>query len=313
MSINTLLDRLMCCSDALIDDAGSMAHWFELHQSTSTDLNSSLEKAAISGAQFRQVSFAFASAYQSAIESMFGVGATTAGAFCHTEKGVKKPREMRTELSVNADGQLRLNGQKSFVSGGSFASALFITALDARAAHSSSPRNVVVVKVDTSEAVAGLQANDLPSLPFVSELSHAKLDIQNVRVLKADVLPGDGYLDYIKPFRAEEDLHIFAALLGQRLRVALELKQTAVSEQLSALLCAILTMQNADRTSASTHIALAGIKASTKELFEKHDETLKTSLPNYWKAWQRDKALMSFAEHAQNARTQKAWSHFLDK
>lgn len=313
MSINTLLDRLLCCSDELINDAGSMSRWFELHQNTSAGLNRSLDRAAISGAQFRQVSFAFASAYQSAIESMFEVDAATAGAFCHTEKGVKKPREMRTELSIDANGLLRLNGQKSFVSGGSFANALFITALDARAANASSPRNVVVVKVDVSEAVAGLQANDLPRLPFVSELSHAKLDIQNVPVLEANVLPGDGYLDYIKPFRTEEDLHIFAALLGQRLRVALELKQTEFVEELSALLCAILALQDADRTSASTHIALAGTKASTKALFEKHDETLKTSLPNYWKAWQRDKALMSLAEHAQNARTQKAWSHFLDK
>lgn len=312
MTTNNVLDRLLACTDALVENAGSMRHWFELHQGATHGIPDSLERAAIAGAKFRQVSFAFASAYQSAIESMFRLDFATSGAFCHTEKGVKKPREMRTELSIGTGGQLQLSGTKSFVSGGSFAKALFVTAVDAREAHAPSENRIVVVKINAHDACTGLRANDLPALPFVSELSHAKLTLENVDVSDADVLKGDGYSDYIKPFRTEEDLHIFAALIGQRLRISVELGQREFSEAFVALLCAVLSRQNADRTSASTHIALAGIKTSAQKLFEQHDSTLEASLPNYWKAWQRDKALMSLAEHAQNTRTKRAWSHFLD-
>ena len=39
---------------------------------------------------------------------------------------------------------------------------------------------------------------------FVPEISHAEVELDRVKVSDADVLPGDGYDDYLKPFRTIE-------------------------------------------------------------------------------------------------------------
>src|SRR5262245_25603109 len=56
--------------------------------------------------------------------------------------------------------------------------------------------------------------------PFVPEIAHARVTLDGVRVSAGDLLPGDGYDDYLKPFRTIEDLHVHGALLGYLIGVA---------------------------------------------------------------------------------------------
>jgi len=303
--LSELIDRLLSRSDPLFEAIESMQDWFVKHQQATALLDDSIDRAILGGFVFRQTAFAFASAYQSAMESMFSLDGMSIAALCHTEKGVKKPREMHTELRESS-GELTLNGAKSFVSGGADAGTLMITALDLREETDRSQAKLVVIKLDADHA--GLNVQTLPTLPFVPELSHAALTLSEIKIKPEDIVPGDGYADYVKPFRSEEDLHILAALTGQRLRLALENNQQEISQRLLGLLSAIRSLNEADRSAATTHLLLAGIKSGFEDVLALHDPLIKQSHPDLYSAWQRDKALLNLAGSAQSLRTQKAWA-----
>ena len=285
-----------------------MTFWFERHRFATNGLQSSIDRALIGGFSFRQTSFAFASAYQSAMESMFRLDGQSIAALCHTEKGVKKPREMQTALSTH-DGKTILNGNKSFVSGGTDAELVFISALDKRETSTAEQAPVRIVKLEASRA--GIRAKALPTLPFVPELSHAALSLTQVNISEEDIIDGDGYTDAIKPFRSEEDIHILAALSAQRLRIALDQKQPDIAARLISLISAIKNLETADRSAPSCHLQLAGIKASFEDIITLQEPHIAESMPAFQASWKRDKALLSIAEKAQSVRTKSAWRYFL--
>lgn len=289
-----------------------MTSWFECHRRATRDLQSSIDRALVGGSIFRQTSFAFASAYQSAMESMFSLDGQTIAALCHTEKGVKKPREMQTTLS-NDKGAIVLNGIKSFVSGGTDANTLFISALDARETSTAEQASVRIVKLEASRT--GIEAKALPTLPFVPELSHAALSLNQVTISEEDIIDGggdgDGYTDAIKPFRSEEDIHILAALSAQRLRIALDKRQQDIAARLISLISAIKSLEPSDRNAPTCHLQLAGIKASFEDIITLQEPLIAESMPSFQAAWKRDKALLSIAEKAQSIRTERAWQSYL--
>ena len=49
---------------------------------------------------------------------------------------------------------------------------------------------------------------DRPPTPFAPEIPHARITLANVTVRDEDVLPGDGYARYLKPFRTIEDTFV---------------------------------------------------------------------------------------------------------
>jgi acyl-CoA dehydrogenase len=285
-----------------------MTFWFERHRSATSGLQSSIDRALIGGFSFRQSSFAFASAYQSAMESMFKLDGQMLAALCHTEKGVKKPREMQTALSTH-NGKAILNGTKSFVSGGTDAQVLFISAVDKREISNAEQAPVRIIKLEASRA--GIRAKALPTLPFVPELSHAALSLNQVTISEEDIIDGDGYTDAIKPFRSEEDIHILAALTAQRLRIALDQKQPDIAARLISLISATKNLETAERNAPSCHVQLAGIKASFEDIVALQEPLIAESMPAFKTAWERDKALLSIAEKAQSLRTKRAWHYFL--
>lgn len=303
MNISRLLPIIKEAASSHVTTCSSMQDWFAHHKAYTKDIGDSLARAMIGGAYFRQVSFAFASAYQSALENMFDLDQSVMGALCHNEKGVKKPREMQTRI-YEARGELQLDAKKGFVSGGIDAQTLFVSAVDQRP---SGDGKIVLLQLNNTNNALKLEA--LSPLPFVPELSHAKFLYEGLSIKQDCILEGDGYSDYIKPFRTEEDLHILAALCGQRIAIAFEFKQQPFVEQGIAIAIALLGLQTADRSAPSTHLALAGIKQQLHTLFEQHDQTLEAHLPEFARAWKRDKALLSLAETAQKIRSQTAW-HF---
>lgn len=285
-----------------------MTGWFEHHHLATSDVQSSINRAVVGGFCFRQTSFAFASAYQSAMESMFKLERQSIAALCHTEKGVRKPRDMQTAISTH-NGKMVVNGAKSFVSGGADAQTLFVSALDRREGMNSEQAAVRIIRMEANRK--GIEAKALPTLPFVPELSHAALALSQVTISEEDILDGDGYVDFIKPFRTEEDIHILAALSGQRLRIALDQKQLNIATRLISLISGIQSLETASRNSACCHLQLAGIKASFEDIVALQAPFIAESLPIFHSAWERDKALLSIAEQAQAIRTERAWHHFL--
>ena len=58
----------------------------------------------------------------------------------------------------------------------------------------------------------------MPATKFVPEVPHAQLRFENLRIRESDILPGDGYDQYVKPFRTVEDIHVQAAVLSYLMR-----------------------------------------------------------------------------------------------
>ena len=124
---------------------------------------------------------------------------------------------------------------------------------------------------------------------------------------------GDGYLDYVKPFRTVEDIHVFATATAYLLGLA---KRTKAPSELRAEL-----MHATRRRSTAfarrrpldpgAHVALHGVSQSLARLFE-HRERLRSSGKRLRRRkrvrWERDRQLLQVANTAREARFRKAVS-----
>jgi len=151
----------------------------------------------------------------------------------------------------------------------------------------------------------------MPDLQFVPEISHGTVSFDGVAVDKRDVLAGDGYADYIKPFRTIEDLHVLGAVMGHLLRTASAFswpRQTSL--ELLAMIAAVRTVAEGDPLSPAVHLALAGLTAIF-DRFLADIEPLweRTDVPTRAR-WTRDRGLLAVAEKARQARLAAAWGRY---
>ena len=80
------------------------------------------------------------------------------------------------------------------------------------------------------------------------------------RCSKAEQLPGDGYLDYVKPFRTIEDIHVVGATLGYLVGLARRTRASAtLIAELSADLVALDGLRDGPPLDPRVHIALHGV------------------------------------------------------
>src|SRR4029079_11652844 len=113
----------------------------------------------------------------------------------------------------------------------------------------------------------GLTITTMPPTPFVPEVPHAELSLAGVELDASAVLPGDGYADFVKPFRTVEDLHVRAGALGYLLSVAarfgfpLELRERLVASVAAARSIALM-----DPRRPETHVSLAGLLSGLAEM-----------------------------------------------
>src|SRR5690606_32031283 len=101
-----------------------------------------------------------------------------------------------------------LHGAKTFVTMGDRAEELYVLAR--RGVSSEGRAELVMLRLD--RAASGVVIEPLPPAPFVPEIPHAKVRFEGARAF--EVLPGDGWNDYVRPFRTIEDVHVHAAFLA---------------------------------------------------------------------------------------------------
>ena len=258
--------------------------------------------AVIAGLHAPSVAFAFAAGYQCAIARLTG-SATGFAALCVAEGGGNRPRDMNCRLEAS-DGDLRLNGEKSYVTGGTHADTLYVAASAGVDANGRNRIRLLRVPAHT----LGITIRRLPDLAFVPELPHASVRFSGVLVEESALLPGDGYERYVKPFRSIEDIHVELALLGHMLR---QTRAMPGSEPLQArllgqiaLLRTIAAMPPED---AATHLLLAGNRQVFEELLAALEAAWQAGNPEFHTLWTRDRALLAVAGTARAARTAKAW------
>jgi len=147
------------------------------------------------------------------------------------------------------------------------------------------------------------------SAPFVPEIPHAAVELERVAIAESDILPGDGYDEYLKPFRTVEDVHVHAALVAYLLGVARRHRfAQSTIEQLLVLAIATRTLAQLDPKAATTHLALAGVLATVPRVVGDVEREWSAAPDDEWTRWQRDRALLGVASSARTARRERAWS-----
>ncbi|WP_149359606.1 acyl-CoA dehydrogenase family protein [Lolliginicoccus suaedae] len=279
------------------------AEFWDRHCEAARRFPHPVDAAAAAGFGAGSVGLAFGSGYQVALRVLDpGLGEGIA-AMCVTEAGGGHPRAITTSIRPADDGGWVLSGTKTFVTFGPEASELLVAVSAGASPEGRNLLRVARVRVDQP----GVTVTARPPLPMVPELPHGEVELDEVHI--ADLLDGDGYSRYIKPFRTIEDIHVTAALLGWLLRVG---RQSGwpreIQQQLVATVVTLRAMSDSDPASPAVHIALAGALDSFARLVEQLEPLWADADRGVAAMWQRDKALLGIAGRARSARLDTAWA-----
>jgi hypothetical protein len=154
----------------------------------------------------------------------------------------------------------------------------------------------------------GVSISAMPATPFAPEIPHAEVTLDAVGVAPGDLLPGDGYDRYLKPFRTIEDIHVHAALLGYLASVARRFAwPRECLERIAAALVGTRSLALEPPSAPEVHVALAGLHASGQALLQELDAHWALVEPAERERWIRDRPLFEVAGSARNARRARAW------
>ena len=283
----------------------SVAEWWPSHRAIAHACASTIDQAIIGGYRADRTAWAFTSGYQAALGALFpGLPEDRICALCVTEADGNSPRAIRSTLQRTAEGW-QLDGAKRWTTLGPDGGLFLVAARDAGIAGERPALRVARVDSDAN----GVHVETMSPTRFVPEVPHARLRFESVRLADAALLPGDGYDQYVKPFRTVEDLHVHAAVTAYLLREALHRSWPKQwSERALAQLQSMRALAAEDAASPATHIALAGAL--------QNGDALRTEADSHWASgpadeasarWQRDRELLKVASTARAKRTERAW------
>lgn len=293
-------------------EQNSLADWKALFDAHAPAWPATPDRAAAGGFLADRLAYAFAGGYDSALRRLVPwLPPRALVSLCVSEQGGAHPGAIKSSLvKEGADGTAgawRLDGRKQFVTNAREAQVLLVAASTGRTPDGKNALRMVMIDRD----MPGVQIVPMGELPFVPEISHGIVELRGVRVEESRFLPGDGYVNYIRPFRTIEDLHIFAAVCGHLFRVAaLYGWPREARERMLGLLAAVRALALADPDAPGVHIAAGGLQAQVNSLL--------LDIAPHWDSveerararWERDRALLKVAGGARAKRLEKAWSRF---
>ena len=253
------------------------------------------ELAVLGGRAMATPGLAFLVGYQAALRVLWPSAPASLGALCATERRSVRAAHMQTRLD-----ELRLTGSKDFVTAGLEAEWLLVAARSE--GQGEAPRLKLAV---VYPGEPGVTLEPLPALPLMPEIGHARL---RLRQTSCELLAGDGWDAYVKPFRSLEDLYVLAALVAWLYGVG---QASGWPQDLQLRLlgllggCAEGSRQCAD--SAACHLLLGGLFAQFQSLREDLDKALSGGPVQWAQLWQRDQGVLALAAAAREKRLQKAW------
>lgn len=290
-------------------DTPDVATWWPQWQALALPGATPAALAIAGGFAADRVGWAFASGYQAALRALLPeLDAHTLAAFCVTEEAGNRPRDIRTTLTREVSGHWRIDGAKRWTTLGPAGTQLLVVGALAEGADPGERPALRVARVPVPSP--GLVIEPMPPTGFVPEVPHARLRLQGVRVPADALLPGDGYADYVKPFRTIEDLHVTLAGLAYLLRESRARAWPAAhAEQLVAALMLLASLAAHDARSPLLHLGLAGALQLAQRLYVEAG-ALFAATPDDPAAqrWRRDQALFGIAGTARAQRAARAWA-----
>ncbi len=285
----------------------SLGQWKGTMRERFTEWEFTIDRAIAFGFEADRVAYAFIAGFRAALQHLIpSLDPRLFVSFCITEESGNTPKAIKSTLKAldDSENQWELNGKKTFITGAAEADQIFVAASTGK--DKKGRNRIKLVRLDSG--LPGIKIREMSPLPFIPEISHGKVNFLNVGLSRESILPGDGYSDYVKPFRIIEEIHVTAALLGYLARVVMEYKwDRTYLEKIVALIKLARTLWHSNLQSPDTHIAYAGFSQLIQQLIEKMSPLWKTVPDNTRKSWERDQAILGIAEKARKKRLENAW------
>jgi len=252
------------------------------------------ELALLGGRLAATPGLAFLAGYQAALRVLWPSAPWSLGALCVTENKSTRPADMSTRLEA-----LTLSGRKDFVTAADAADWLLV------AAREDAPGQPVRLGLGVVRTGApGVRIEALPALPLMPDIGHARLHLEQAH---CERLAGDGWDDYVKPFRSIEDLHVLSAVTAWLFGVGQESAwPQPVQLRLLGLLAGCAEVARQCPSAPAGHLLLAGLFAQFDSLRGELDAAFAAGPANWAQLWRRDQGLLSIAGGARSKRLQKA-------
>lgn len=250
--------------------------------------------AVLGGRRAPTPGLAFLAGYQAALRALWPASPQGLGALCATERRQLRPAEMQTRLHG-----LQLIGEKDYVTAGTAAQWLLVPAREE--AEGEAPRLCLCV-AHVGDPGVTLQA--AAPLSIVPDVPHARLLLERA---PCERLAGDGWRDYVKPFRSHEDIHVQAALAAWLFGQATSHRWPRdLTLRLVALLGGLAEAARQPANAPSTHLLLGGLEAQRRALEPDIEQALRETAPQASTLWQRDRAILGLASAARARRLEQA-------
>jgi alkylation response protein AidB-like acyl-CoA dehydrogenase len=250
--------------------------------------------ALVGGLQAATPGLAFLAGYQAALRMLWPAAPWTAGALCVTENRSTRPADMNTRIEG-----LQISGRKDFVTAAEGADWLLVAA---REEDDGLPPRLALGVV--RQGAPGMRIEALPALPLMPDIGHARLHLDQAQ---CERLAGDGWDDYVKPFRTLEDVYVLTAVSAWLFGIGRESGWPgALLLRLQALLAGCAEVARQAPNAPTTHLLLAGLFAEQQALAGDLEAALAIGAPHWADLWQRDKGLLRIAEAARAKRLEKA-------
>ena len=250
---------------------------------------------AVAGARLMATpGLAFLVGYQAALRMLWPSAPPSLGALCATEQRSLRVADMQTRLT-----DLRLSGRKDFVTAGDAADWLLVAA---RSEEPGADPRLSLAVIYREEP--GVRVEQLPAIPLMPDISHGRLFLDNAL---CELLAGDGWDAYVKPFRTLEDVYVLSAMTAWLYGVGQDSDWSqGLQLRLLALLAGCAEVSRQPPTSPAGHVLLGGLFAQFEALKTEIKEALAEGPPAWSAMWQRDQAVMDLAAGARGKRLVKA-------
>ena len=279
--------------------------WWARHSAVTREAARPIDAAILAGFAADRLGYAFASGYQAALRALVpDLPADRVASICITERGGAHPRAMETRLAADGEGRLRLSGHKRWATLGDEAGVLLVAAVEG--VDDQGRNRLRIARIEASRA--GVTLRPMPEPPFTPEIAHEEIDLDGVLVEAGDLLAGDGFARYVRPFRTIEDLHVQAAIYAYLIReIRAHDLPRSLAERFAALLTTLGALAAAEPSAAEVHVALAGVLSLARGPLDELGRTWAGSESPAQARWERDRPLLSVAGKARELRLERAW------
>jgi acyl-CoA dehydrogenase len=282
-----------------------VAAWWPRWRALAKSSADPFERAIRGGAGADRVGWAFASGYQAALRALDpSLPDDAIAALCVTEAEGNFPRAIRTTLAREGTGFV-VSGEKRWTTLGPEGGVFIVIAREAGSDEARPSLKAVRIAL----GVEGLVVESMPPTSFVPEVPHARVKLEAVRVPSSAVAEGDAYLNFVKPFRTIEDIHVHAATIAYLVAEARRRDwPQAWVERAILLLHSLGRMAQLDPLASETHVALAAALDLGESLLGEADGHWgKAGADAAAARWVRDRKLFGVAGKARVQRLAAAW------